>query len=149
MMNFFLLDTGVKTIYYTTTLFYYDSPQIFEACDATGGYYIALLIERQDGRERYLVVGVALEKLCRFRSGMLDLRSLLIETGNDGWYVTATETNLDQPIVLDPQDIPIETSQFLPDEGFVLRDHPTDEFTLEETRERDGLSSELFIPSRS
>ena len=34
-MNLFLLDTDMKTIYYTTTLFHYDGPQIFEARDAT------------------------------------------------------------------------------------------------------------------
>ena len=31
MMNPFILDTGMKAIHYTTTLFYYDGPQIFEA----------------------------------------------------------------------------------------------------------------------
>lgn len=52
-MNLFLLDTDMKTIYYTTTLFHYDGPQIFEARDATGGHYVALSIESRDGQECY------------------------------------------------------------------------------------------------
>ena len=77
-MNLFLLDTYMKAIYYMSTLFHYDGPQIFGARDVTGGHYVALLIEPQDGRERYLVVGVTPEQLRQFRSSMLDLRSLLV-----------------------------------------------------------------------
>ena len=139
MMNLFLLDTGMKAIHYTTTLFHYDGPQIFEARDATDGHYVALSIEPQNGRERYLVVGVAPEQLHQFRSGMFDLRSLLVRAGKDEWYVTTTEADPDQPIVIDPQNVPIEKSTFLPDEGFELHDHPTDESALKEARERNDL----------
>lgn len=133
----------MKTIYYMTTLFYYDGPQIFEARDAIGGHYVALLIESQDGHERYLVVGVSPEQLRQFRSGILDLRSLLITAGKEEWYTTITEISLNQPIVLNLQSIPIEKSTFLPDEGFVLHDHPTDEFSLREARERNNLILEI------
>lgn len=138
-MNLFLLDTGMKAIHYTTTLFHYDGPQIFEARDATDGHYVALSIESQNGRERYLVVGTAPEQLHQFRSGMLDLRSLLVRAGKDEWYITTTEADLDQPIVIEPQNVPIEKSAFLPNEGFELHDHPTDESALKEARERNDL----------
>ena len=138
-MNLFLLDTGMKAIHYTTTLFHYDGPQIFEARDATDGHYVALSIEPQNGRERYLVVGVAPEQLHQFRSGMLDLRSLLVRAGKDEWYVTITEADMDQPIVIEPQNVPIEKSTFLPDEGFELQYYPTDEFVHKRTLERNGL----------
>lgn len=133
----------MRTIHYTATLFYYDGPQIFEARDVIGGHYVALLITPQGGQERYLVVGVTPEQLRQFRSGILDLRSLLITAGREEWYITITETNLDQPIVLDLQSIPIAESTFLPDEGFVLHDHPTDEFALREARERNNLILEI------
>lgn len=129
----------MKTIHYTTTLFHYDGPQIFEARDAIGGHYVALLIEPQDGRECYLVVGVAPEKLRQFCSDMLDLRSLLIEVGKYKWYITTTAADVNRPIAIDPQNILIEESQFLPDDGFVLHDHPTDELARKETMERNDL----------
>lgn len=138
-MNLFLLDADMKAIYYTTTLFHYDGPQIFEARDATDGHYVALSIEPQNGRERYLVVGVAPEQLHQFRSGMLDLRALLVRAGKDEWYVTITEADMDQPIVIEPQNVPIEKSTFLPDEGFELQYYPTDEFVHKRTLERNGL----------
>ena len=139
MMNLFLLDTGMKAIHYTTTLFHYDGPQIFEARDATDGHYVALSIESQNGRERYLVVGTAPEQLHQFRSGMLDLRSLLVRAGKDEWYVTTTGADPDQPIVIEPQDMPIEKSTSLPDEGFVLQYYSTDEFVHKRTLERNGF----------
>ena len=129
----------MKTIHYTTTLLHYDGPQIFEARDAVGGHYVALLIEPHDGRERYLVVNVAPEKLRQFCSSMFDLRSLLIGAGKDERYITTTEADLTQPIAIDPQNIPIEESQFLPDDGFVLHDHPTDELARKETMKRNDL----------
>lgn len=129
----------MKTIHYTTTLFHYDGPQIFEARDAVGGHYVALLIEPHDGRERYLVVNVAPEKLRQFYSSIFDLRSLLIGAGKDEWYITTTEADLTQPIAIDPQNILIEESQFLPDEDFILHDHPMDELGHREALERNDL----------
>ena len=133
----------MKTIHYTATLFYYDGPQIFEARDIIGGHYVALLIPPQGGQDRYLVVGVTPEQLRQFRSGMLDLRSLLIAAGKEEWYITIMGTNLNQPVVLAIQSTPIAESTFLPDEGFVLHDHPTDEFALREARERNNLILEI------
>ena len=39
----------MKTIRHTTTLFYYDGPQIFEARDSIGGHYVAVLVEAIGG----------------------------------------------------------------------------------------------------
>ena len=64
----------MKTIRHTATLFYYDGPQVFEARDAIGGHYVAVMVEPQGEQDRYLVAGVAPERLRQFRSGTLDLR---------------------------------------------------------------------------
>ena len=77
----------MKTIRHTTTLFYYDGPQVFEARDGIGGHYIAVLVEPQDGLDSYLVAGVAPERLRQFRAGTLDLRTLLTEGGAEEWYL--------------------------------------------------------------
>ena len=59
----------MKTIRHSNTLFYYDGPQIFEARDAIGGYYIAVLVDSEDTSGRFLIAGVAPEQLRQFRSG--------------------------------------------------------------------------------
>ena len=68
----------MKTIRHTTTLFYYDGPQVFEARDAIGGHYVAVMVEPEGGHDRYLVAGVEPERLRQFRAGLLDLRTLLL-----------------------------------------------------------------------
>ena len=112
----------MKTIQHTHTLFSYDGPQVFEAQDATGGQYIAVSVETQNGLDRYLVTAVVPERLRQFRAGTLDLRSLLAEAGTGEWYLATPAAGLDQPLALVPQRTPIEASGFLPDAGFVLHD---------------------------
>lgn len=133
----------MKTIRHTTTLFYYDGPQVFEARDAIGGHYLAVMVEPQDGQDRCLVAGVPPERLRQFRSGTLDLRSLLAEAGKEEWYLATTAAGLDQPLALVPQRAPLMESGLLPDAGFVLHDRPAEELALKEARERNNLVLEI------
>jgi hypothetical protein len=133
----------MKTIQHTTTLFYYDGPQVFEARDMIGGHYVAVMVEPKNGHDRYLVAGVAPERLRQFRAGTLDLRSLLAEAGAEDWYLTAAATGLDQPLVLELQAAPLTASGLLPDEGFLLHDRPAEEIALKEARERNNLVLEI------
>lgn len=133
----------MKTILHTTTLFYYDGPQVFEARDAIGGHYVAVMVEPHDGQDRYLVAGVAPERLRQFRSGTLDLRSLLAESGEGEWYLATTAAGLDQPLALVSQRAPLLESGLLPDAGFVLHDRPAEELALKEARERNNLVLEI------
>ena len=133
----------MKTIRHTTTLFYYDGPQVFEARDAIGGHYVAVMVEPEGGSDRYLVAGVEPERLRQFRSGTLDLRSLLAEAGEEEWFLITTATGLDQPLALVPQRTPLRASGLLPDEGFVLHDRPAVELALKEARERNNLVLEI------
>lgn len=134
----------MKTIRHTTTLFYYDGPQVFEARDAIGGHYVAVMVEPENGSDRYLVAGVAPERLRQFRAGTLDLRSLLSEAGAEEWYLAAVAAGLDQPLALVPQTRPLAGSGLLPDEGFLLHDRPTEELALKEARERNNLVLEIL-----
>jgi hypothetical protein len=133
----------MKTIRHTATLFYYDGPQVFEARDPIGGHYVAVMVEPQDGKDRYLVTGVAPERLRQFRSGTLDLRALLVEAGESEWYLTSTNLGLDQPLTLASQVASLLDSGFLPDAGFVLHDRPAGELALIEARERHNLVLEI------
>lgn len=133
----------MKTIQHITTLFYYDGPQVFEARDAIGGHYVAVMVEPEGGQDRYLVAGVAPERLRQFRSGTIDLRSLLTESGAEEWYLASTATGLGHPLVLVPQQAPLLESGLLPDEGFVLHDWPAEELALKEARKRNNLVLEM------
>jgi hypothetical protein len=110
----------MKTIRRTTTLFYYDGLQVFEARDAIGGHYVGVMVEPEDGQDRYLVAGVEPERLRQFRAGSLDLRSLLTERSVEDWFLTLAPAGLDAPLVLQPGDGSLAQSAYLPEPGFVL-----------------------------
>lgn len=135
----------MKTIFHSNTLFYYDGAQVFEARDAIGGHYIAVLIEADDTVDRYLVVGVAPESLRVFRGGAIDLRSLIEEGAVYGWYLASAVSGLDRPFELVEQIGEISNSNFLPEPGFVLHDGPTTDEALKEARERNNLVLEVAV----
>ena len=126
----------MTTIYHTNTLFDYDGPQLFEAHDDDGGQYLALLVDSEEEQDRYLVVQVDPERLQQFCSGALELRPLISEASRNQWYL-ATTTNLDEPLTIERQRMPIE-ERFLPDEGFTLADSPPKEGTFETGAERNS-----------
>ena len=126
----------MTTIRHTTTLFEYDGPQLFVARDDDGGQYLALLVDSPEEQDRYLVVQVDPEPLSQFRTGALELRPLIAEASKDQWYLTTT-TNLDEPLAIEPQRMPIE-ERLLPDEGFTLADSPPKEDALEIDAERNS-----------
>ena len=104
----------MKTIRHTNTLFYYDGPQVFEARDTIGGHYVAVMVEPDHSNERYLVAGVAPERLRQFRSGMLDLRSLLIESDKEEQYLATVVSGLEYPLELDHLNTPSLKAAFFP-----------------------------------
>lgn len=113
----------MKTIRHFSTLFYYDGPQVFEARDADNRRYVVVLVDADSiGGERYLVTAVAPERLRRFRSGGLDLRSLLVESNREERYVATADAGLDQPLHLEELTVPIEDCGLLPDSEFLLHD---------------------------
>ena len=110
----------MKSIRYTETLFYYDGPQVFVARDSIGGHYIAVAVEGDGGEDKYLLAGVAPERLWQFRAGFLDLRKLILE-GEDGeWFIATAPQGLEEPLVAIRQDGRLEDSGLLPEDGFVL-----------------------------
>ena len=114
----------VKTIRHFSTLFYYDGPQVFEARDADNRPYVAVTVDANSiGVERYLVTAVAPERLELFRSGGLDLRSLLVESDREERYVATADAGLDQPLLLEKLTDPIEDGGLLPDSGFLLSEN--------------------------
>lgn len=133
----------MKTVRHTTTLFYYDGPQVFEARDSIGGHYVAVMVEPENGQDRYLVAGVEPERLRQFRAGLLDLRGLLTERVIEEWFLALAPSGLDEALVLQPATSSLAQSEFLPDAGFLLYDRPTGEVALKEARLRNNLVLEV------
>lgn len=135
----------MKTILHTATLLYYDGAQIFEGRDLIGGHYVATLIDVANGADTYAVVGVSPESLRRFRSGAMDLKSLMLETPDEQWYIAHPEGDEDDPISLEPQTSPLAESDCLPDDGLVLYDDSIDDLALAEARARGNVVFEFSV----
>ena len=97
----------MKTIKLTEVLDYYDGIEVFAAQDASGSPYIALAIDPVGGLERYVVTGTVPERLQQFRSGVLDLRTLLLEAPGGEWYLTVADGTIDDPLTLEPPRRPV------------------------------------------
>ena len=135
----------MRSVQHTATLVYYDGVQVFEGRDRIGGHYVGVMVDTVDDADRYLVTGVAPERLRQFRSGDLDLRTLLLEAGEDGWYFANVADDFQQPLQLVRQNGYLEGQEFLPDAGFVLHDDPTDDTAVHEARKRNNVVLELSV----
>lgn len=133
----------VKQIRHIKTLFYYDRAQIFEARDAIGGHYVAVLAPTARGESRYLVVGVNPERLRQFRLGVVDLRSLLIESDREERYLATAGDGLEDLQVVEHLSGSTIDSELLPDTGFTLHDDAEVDYVVSEARERHSLVLEL------
>ena len=110
----------MKTIRHTDTLVYYDGVQVFEGRDSIGGHFVGVMIDSLDDSDVYLVAGVDPIQLKQFRSGSLDLKTLLLEGAEHGWYITHADDDLMQSLILEVQEEPLGEREFLPDDGFFL-----------------------------
>jgi len=135
----------MKSIRYFATLFYYDGIQVFEARDAIGGHYVALMVEPTGEGDRYLLAGVEPERLRLFRTGELDLRALLLERAEADWFFAAPCNGFDAPLVLEPQTSPLQDCPDLPEPGFLLHDTPANSEALKEARSRNNLVLEIAV----
>ena len=122
----------MKHLRYRSTLYYYDGPQVIEARDTIGGHYVGVLVDDANGLDRYLCAGVAPERLDDFRNGRLDLRTLMTE-GDDVVHLFATGT-LDEPLRTSDIADPVTLDDCLPEPGFVLHDHPSEDRTQRSRR---------------
>jgi hypothetical protein len=115
----------MKLIRHTATLYFYDGPQVFEARDDGEGHYIAVMVEPDGGQDQYLVAEVDPERLQQFRTGTLDLRSLLTERADGEWFLAKANGDLDAPLLLQPQATALAASTYLPESGFLLHNSPS------------------------
>lgn len=137
----------MKQIFHTATLCYYDGPLLFEARDAIGGHYIAAAVEDYEGEVRYLLRGVAPEEIGRLRTGRIDLKSLLLESPEDDWYLATFGDDFEGPLLIERHDSPLIDTDYLPERGLRLHDHPVDDAIVETARKENTLVVEIRADS--
>lgn len=108
-------------IRYSETLDYCDGVQLFAADDGAGRRYIAVLVATGAASDQYLVTRCAGAQLRRFQSGGVDLKTLLLESAREGWYL-ADVTDFGLPIALGRRWTTPIPDAFLPAAGFCLAD---------------------------
>ena len=81
--------------------------------------------------DRYLVAGVAPDRLRQFRAGAIDLRSLLVGSDEDERYVATAGNGVESVLELERLTTPLVESGYLPDEGFLLHEHASDGVLME------------------
>lgn len=136
----------MKIVKPTAILDYYDGVLVFEARDLLGGHYIGSAITPKDGYDRFVVTGARPERLREFRAGMLDLRTLLLESPDGEWYITSTKGDPGEILALNPQVGSIsDTTGLLPLEGYILDDGPIDDLALQQALSRGNVVFEFGI----
>ena len=97
----------MKTVKLTEILDYYDGIQLFAARHPIGGHYVCDMIDPVGDFDRYLVVGVRPERLDEFRTGEVDLRTLLLEAPDGEWFITVADGTIDDPLTSVLQQEPL------------------------------------------
>ena len=143
----------MKTVKLTEILDYYDGIQLFTARDPIGGHYVCDMIDTVGDFDRYLVVGVRPERLEDFRTGKVDLRTLLLESPDGEWYITVADGTIADPLTLVPQQEPLAETEYLPEEGFFLEaPTPVSESDIKQAVERGNvvaLTGQVELANRS
>src|SRR2546428_7226057 len=69
-----------------TVLLETDVPDLVLARDVVGTLYLCSFVSRDRDGDRFLCIPVSSERLAAFRSGQLDLRSLLTRPETGAWF---------------------------------------------------------------
>ena len=130
----------MKTVKLTEILDYYDGIQLFAAHDAIGSHYVCDMMDTVGDFDRY-VVGVRPERLDEFRTGGVDLRTLLLEAPDGEWFITVADGTIEDPLTLVPQQEPLAETEYLPEEGFFLEaPTPVSESDIKQAVERGNVA---------
>ena len=135
----------MRTIRPKNTLVYYDGIEVFDGLDHIGGHYVGVLVGREGVTDQYLVTGVEPRLLRQFKSGILDLRTLLLDSSKSEWYMTYGKDDLSQSLILEERHGPLTETDYLPDSGFLLHDSSDAHDLVHEARERNNVVFELSV----
>jgi len=137
----------MKTIRVCQTLFEYDGPQVFEARDRIGGHYVGVMApeDHKDWQNEFLVAGVEPERLRQFRAGIIDLRTLLLESAPDLRYRGALPARFEAEFEVQPLDSGVIDDGLLPQAGFRLYEAPARDAVVQQAQESNNLVLRISV----
>ena len=92
------------------------------------------------------MAGAIPERLREFRTGDLDLRSLLLATPGGEWYIARAGIALGDALDLEPQPVGIaDARDLLPLDGYTLDGGPIDDKALKRAREHNNVVFEFSV----
>ena len=114
-------------IRYAATLDYCDGVQLFVAEDAVDNNYVAALTSVGGAADQYLVVGCEPENLLMFHAGATDLKNLMQQSAEQGWYI-ADIASFGEPFLITQQEGTSIPDELLPVAGFYLDGNNVDRY---------------------
>ena len=111
-----------QTIHPTKVMDYYDGVLVFTAEDSNGQHHLGSIIDTTEGIDRYLVKTTTPGRIKDLEKDKVDLRTMLLENPSAQWYLTFDGKAPDRPLQLHLQNGPLETTDFLPSEGYFLNE---------------------------
>ena len=100
-------------------LAYYDGPDVISASDRFGNQYLGLAQEPRSLSFRFLIVKVVPLQVTQLDRGTSDLRSVINESSEFGWFECETD-NLEAPIPLSGRIRHPIPDSLLPASGYFL-----------------------------
>ena len=101
-------------------LLFYDTPQLFVACDEIGTNYICMLVEQNSTSDKFACIQISEQKLIHFCTGNIDLRDIFINPEMMSFYqinIKDYNSNFFETEILETEIFP---SRWLPEEGVFI-----------------------------
>lgn len=108
------------TVVIDSVLLETETPDIVLASDAVGTRYLCCLVERNEVGDRFVGVPISAVRLAQFRSGRIDLRTILTEPERGDAYEGAFSSEADRRPRIQFESVPRIADHWLPDAGFLL-----------------------------
>lgn len=121
-------------VFFKETLLYFDTPQLFVACDAVGTNYLCMLVEQNEAFDNFICIQISERKLTRFCSGNVDLRDLFIEPEIKLFYNAKIYNYESYDFEVQLFDVLELPSEWLPEAGFFVEKAQSEIIT--ESREK-------------
>lgn len=109
----------MTAIHATEVLAYYDGVEVFQGADEAGNCYVGQYLDYTGAVDRYLVVQADAGQLNDLKQGLINLRTLLLQAADHGWYLTHVDGDSDEFTLL-PQTGDLAATDFLPNPGFFM-----------------------------
>ena len=123
-------------IFIKDILLFYDTPQLFVACDGVGTNYLCMLVEQNTTFDKFICVQISEQKLTRFCAGEIDLRDLYIEPEIKLFFHTNIHDYQSEFFEIQTFEIETFPPEWLPEEGVFINIEKAQSEIIAEAQEK-------------